>query len=131
MLARLVLQGLRGTMMLKHGALSLYMGNGMRATVEAIRSFDLILPSGLIVVLENCHFAPTVTRSVVSISCLVKNGYIHTFTNYAISVSKDIMFYFKAIPCDGMYEIDMHNLYPNVSSNYNVINKRAKHGLDS
>ncbi|GJZ30950.1 putative retrotransposon ty1-copia subclass protein [Tanacetum coccineum] len=34
---------------LKRGALSLYMGNGMRTTVEAIRSFDLILPSGLII----------------------------------------------------------------------------------
>ncbi|GJY63669.1 zinc finger, CCHC-type containing protein [Tanacetum coccineum] len=34
---------------LKHGALSLYMGNGMRAAVEAIGSFDLILPSGLII----------------------------------------------------------------------------------
>ncbi|GJY95170.1 zinc finger, CCHC-type containing protein [Tanacetum coccineum] len=64
-----------GSRMLKHGALSLYMGNGMRAAVEAIRSFDLILPSGLIIVLDNCHFAPTVTRGVVSISRLVKNGY--------------------------------------------------------
>ncbi|GKD22237.1 zinc finger, CCHC-type containing protein [Tanacetum coccineum] len=93
-------QGLRGSRKLKHGALSLYMGNGMRAAVEAIRSFDLILPSGLIIVLDNCHFAPTVTRGVVSISRLVKNGYIHTFTNYGISVSKDNVFYFNAIPCD-------------------------------
>ncbi|GJT23467.1 retrotransposon protein, putative, ty1-copia subclass [Tanacetum coccineum] len=36
------------SMKLKHRALSLYMGNGMRIAVEAIRSFDLILPSGLI-----------------------------------------------------------------------------------
>ncbi|GJY17492.1 retrotransposon protein, putative, ty1-copia subclass [Tanacetum coccineum] len=35
--------GLKGSTRLKHGALSLYMGNGMRAAVEAIRSFDLIL----------------------------------------------------------------------------------------
>nr|GEU32598.1 DNA-directed DNA polymerase [Tanacetum cinerariifolium] len=34
-------QGLRGSRKLKHGALSLYMGNGMRAVVEAIGSFDL------------------------------------------------------------------------------------------
>ncbi|GKC26704.1 hypothetical protein Tco_1033998 [Tanacetum coccineum] len=67
--------GLRESRKLKHGALSLYMGNGMRATVEAIESFALILPSGLIIVLDNCHFAPTVTRGVVSISCLVNNGY--------------------------------------------------------
>nr|GEV50633.1 hypothetical protein [Tanacetum cinerariifolium] len=98
---------------LKHGALSLYIGNGMRAAVEAIRSFDLILPSGLIIVLDNCYFAPTVTRGVVSISCLVNNGYIHTFTNYGIYVSKANVFYFNAIPRDGIYEIDMRNLYPN------------------
>ncbi|GJQ90918.1 retrotransposon protein, putative, ty1-copia subclass [Tanacetum coccineum] len=124
-------EGLRESRKLKHRALSLYMGNGMRATVEAIRSFGLILPSGLIIVLNNCHFAPTITRGVVLISCLVNNGYIHTFMNYGISVSKDNVFYFNAIPRDGIYEIDMHNLYPNVSSNYNVSNKRAKHRLDS
>ncbi|GJU13466.1 retrotransposon protein, putative, ty1-copia subclass [Tanacetum coccineum] len=92
-------QGLRESRKLKRGALSLYMGNGMRAAVEAIRSFDLILPSGLIIVIDNCHFAPTVTRGVVSISSLVNN--------------------------------DMHNLYPNVCSMYNVSNKRAKHALDA
>ncbi|GJS55458.1 zinc finger, CCHC-type containing protein [Tanacetum coccineum] len=61
-------QGLRGTRRLKHGALSLYVGNRMRVAVKAIRSFDLVLPSGLIIVLDNCHFAPTITRGVVSIS---------------------------------------------------------------
>ncbi|GJX32367.1 hypothetical protein Tco_0242222, partial [Tanacetum coccineum] len=42
-------EGLSRSRKLKHGALSLYIGNGMRAAVEAIRSFDLILPSGLII----------------------------------------------------------------------------------
>ncbi|GJX71088.1 hypothetical protein Tco_0308259 [Tanacetum coccineum] len=41
--------GLRESRKLKHEALSLYMGNGMRATVKAIGSFNLILPSGLII----------------------------------------------------------------------------------
>ncbi|GJW12084.1 hypothetical protein Tco_1577911 [Tanacetum coccineum] len=58
-------EGLRRRRKLKHEALSLYMGNGMRAAIEAFRSFDLILPSGLIIVLDNCHFTPTVTRGVV------------------------------------------------------------------
>ncbi|GJW78055.1 retrotransposon protein, putative, ty1-copia subclass, partial [Tanacetum coccineum] len=123
--------GLRRSKKLKHSALSLYMRNTMRAAVEAIRSFDLILPCGLIIVLDNCHFAPTVTRGVVSISRLVKNGYIHTFTNYGISVSKHNVFYFNKIPHDGIYETDMHNLYPNVSSTFNVSNKRVKYSLDS
>ncbi|GJW80710.1 retrotransposon protein, putative, ty1-copia subclass [Tanacetum coccineum] len=89
-------EGLRGSRKLKYGALSLYIGNGMRKAVEAIRSFDLILLSGLIIVLDNYN-----------------------------------VFYFNAIPHNGIYEIDMHSLYLNVSSNYNVSNKRAKHGLDS
>ncbi|GJR36497.1 retrotransposon protein, putative, ty1-copia subclass [Tanacetum coccineum] len=125
------LQGLKGSMKLKHGALSLYVGNGMHATIEAIGSFDLVLPSGLIIILDNCHFVPTITRGVVLISGLVNNGYIHIFTNYGISVSKDNVFYFNAIPRDGIYEIDMHNLYPNDSSMYNVSNKRSKYALDS
>ncbi|GJR02838.1 retrotransposon protein, putative, ty1-copia subclass [Tanacetum coccineum] len=105
-------------------------GNGMHAAVEAIGSFDLILPSGLIIVLENCHFAPTVTMGVVSISSLVENGYNHTFTNYGISVSKDNIFYFNAIPHDDIYEIDMHNLYQNVGSTFNVRNIKVKYSLD-
>ncbi|GJS72124.1 zinc finger, CCHC-type containing protein, partial [Tanacetum coccineum] len=39
------ISGLRESRKLKHRALSLYMGNGMRAAIEAIGSFDLILPS--------------------------------------------------------------------------------------
>nr|GEW90132.1 hypothetical protein [Tanacetum cinerariifolium] len=38
--------------------------------VEAIGGFDLILPSGLIIILDNCHFAPFITRGVVLISRL-------------------------------------------------------------
>ncbi|GKD09732.1 retrotransposon protein, putative, ty1-copia subclass [Tanacetum coccineum] len=46
-LALLVLQGLRGVRKLKQGALYLYVGNGVRAQVEAIGSYDLVLPNGL------------------------------------------------------------------------------------
>nr|GEX84862.1 hypothetical protein [Tanacetum cinerariifolium] len=99
--------------------------------VEAIGSFDLVLPCGLIIVLDNCHFAPTITKGVVSVSHLVNSGYIHRFMNYGISVLKDNVFYFNAIPHHGIYGIDMHNFYPNVSSMFNVSNKRANHALDS
>ncbi|GJZ10642.1 retrotransposon protein, putative, ty1-copia subclass [Tanacetum coccineum] len=83
-------QGLRGARKLEQGALYLYVGNGVRAQVEAIGSFDLVLPNGL------------------------------CFTDYGISVSKNDVLYFNAIPRDGIYEIDMHNLVPNVNSIYNL-----------
>ncbi|GKD03371.1 retrotransposon protein, putative, ty1-copia subclass [Tanacetum coccineum] len=47
------------------------------------------------------------------------------------SVSKNNVYYFNAIPSNGIYEIDMHNLIPNVNSIYNVSTKRDKHNLDS
>nr|GEW28916.1 retrotransposon protein, putative, Ty1-copia subclass [Tanacetum cinerariifolium] len=60
---------LRRSKKLKHGAFGLYMSNGMRSAIEAIRSFDLIIP--------------------------------------------------------------IDNIYPNVSSTFNVSNKRVKYSLDS
>ncbi|GJX19571.1 retrotransposon protein, putative, ty1-copia subclass, partial [Tanacetum coccineum] len=77
------LQGFREARKLKQGALYLYVGNGVRAQVEAIR------------------------------------------------ISKNNMFYYNVIPSNGIYEIDMHDLVPNVNSIYNVSTKRAKHNLDS
>nr|GEX88721.1 reverse transcriptase domain-containing protein [Tanacetum cinerariifolium] len=51
-----------GSKKLIYGALSLYVGNGMCVAVEAIGSFDLVLPSGLIIILDNCHYSPTITK---------------------------------------------------------------------
>ncbi|GKA39417.1 retrotransposon protein, putative, ty1-copia subclass [Tanacetum coccineum] len=72
-----------------------------------------------------------VRAGVVSVHRLVENGFVQRFTDFGISVSKNNVHYFNAIPSNGIYEIDMHNLVPNVNSIYNVSTKRAKHNLDS
>ncbi|GJU38118.1 retrotransposon protein, putative, ty1-copia subclass [Tanacetum coccineum] len=95
------------------GALYLYVGNEVRAQVEAIGSFELVLPNGLVICLDNCHYAPTITRGVL-VSHLVDNGFVKCFTDYGISVSKNDVLYFNVIARNGIYEIDMHVLlYPN------------------
>ncbi|GJX41941.1 retrotransposon protein, putative, ty1-copia subclass [Tanacetum coccineum] len=124
-------QGLRGSKKLKLGALNLYMGNGHHATVEAIRTFHLCLPSGLVVILNNCHYAPSITRGIISGSLLKNNGFVNYFIKNGILVSKDGLLYFHAIPHDGIYEIDLHCVDSNDSSIYAVSNKRAKLNLDS
>ncbi|GJU11792.1 retrotransposon protein, putative, ty1-copia subclass [Tanacetum coccineum] len=58
--------------------------------------------------------------------CNTKHGLGGRFTDFAISLYK-----INAIPSNGVYEIDMHDLVPNVNSIYNVSTKRAKHNLDS
>nr|GEU77469.1 hypothetical protein [Tanacetum cinerariifolium] len=124
-------QGFSEARKLKQGVLYLYVGNGVRAQVEAIGSYDLVLPNSLVICLDNCHYAPSITRGVVSVHRLVENGFIQYFTDFEISVSKNNVHYFNAISSNGIYEIDMHDLVPNVNSIYNVSTKRAKHNLDS
>ncbi|GKA83412.1 retrotransposon protein, putative, ty1-copia subclass [Tanacetum coccineum] len=106
-------------------------GNGVHAQVEAIGSFDLVLPNGLVFCLDNCHYAPFITRGVVSVHRLVENGFVQCFMDFRILVSKHNVLYFNVIPSNGIYEIDMHDLVPNVNSIYSVSTKRAKHNLDS
>nr|GEZ27612.1 hypothetical protein [Tanacetum cinerariifolium] len=123
-------QGVRASRKLKPGAFSLYVGNGQREAVEAIDTYYLCLPSGLETVLNNCHYAPSITRGVISVSCLYKDGFINRFMDNTIQVSRNNMVYFSSIPRDGIFEIDLSNSLTNESSIYAISNKRAKLDLD-
>nr|GEX08960.1 retrotransposon protein, putative, Ty1-copia subclass [Tanacetum cinerariifolium] len=122
---------LRASRKLKPRALSLYVGNGQHEAVEAIGVFYLCLLSGLEIVLNNCHYAPSITRGVISVSRLYEYGFINCFVNNTIQVSRNNVVYFSAIPRDDIFEIDLSNSYKNESSIYVVSNKRAKLDLDS
>ncbi|GKF64680.1 zinc finger, CCHC-type containing protein, partial [Tanacetum coccineum] len=125
-------QGLRGSKKLKPGALSLYVGDGHRAAVEAIGEFHLCLPSRLVLILHNCHYAPSITRGIISFLRLYKDGFVNRFENdNTILVSRNNLVYFNAIPRDAIYEIDLSSYNTNDSSMYAVSNKRAKLNLDS
>nr|GEY72970.1 zinc finger, CCHC-type [Tanacetum cinerariifolium] len=115
---------------LKPGALNLYVGNGHRAAVEAIGTFHLCIPSGLVVIMNNCHYAPSINRGIISVYLLKDNGFVNCFIDNGISASKDGLLYFHAIPRDSIYEIDLHCANSNDSSIYVVSNKSAKLNLD-
>lgn len=124
------MQGMRISKRLKKGTLDLRVGNGGRAAVEAIGTYELTLPSGLIVLLEQCHFAPIITSNVISVSLLKDVGYELSFTHFGISISKDNVFYFNAYPRDGIFEIDMHGVISNNNSVYACTAKRFKQDLN-
>nr|GEY15592.1 zinc finger, CCHC-type [Tanacetum cinerariifolium] len=124
-------QGLRDSRKLKPRALSLYVGNGQCEAVEAIGAFYLCLPSGLEIVLNNCHYAPSITRGVIFVFRLYEDGFVNQFVDNTIQVSRNNVVYFCAIPRDGIFEIDLSNSLINESSVYAVSNKRAKLDLDS
>nr|GFA88853.1 hypothetical protein [Tanacetum cinerariifolium] len=109
-------RGLRTSRKLKPGALSLYVGNGQRKGIEAIGAFYLCLPSGLEIVLNNCHYAPSITRGVISVSRLYEDGFVNRFVDNIIQVSRNNVVYLCAIPRDGIFEIDLSNSLTNESS---------------
>ncbi|GJZ50251.1 hypothetical protein Tco_0604441 [Tanacetum coccineum] len=93
-------QGLRGSKKLKLGALNLYVGNGQRAAVEAIGSFHLCLPSGLVIVLENCHYDPYITRGFLSISRLhINKKRIEKLQHNGLLKSTDDESFDKCVSC--------------------------------
>ncbi|GKD33556.1 zinc finger, CCHC-type containing protein [Tanacetum coccineum] len=125
-------QGLRGSKKLKPGAFKSVRGHWKSCSVEAIGSYHLELPSELVIVLNNCHYAPSITRGVISVSRLYDDGFINRFDeNNVLLVSKNNLVYFVVVPVDGIFEIDMSCSNTNDSSMYNVSNKRAKINLDS
>ncbi|GJW48302.1 retrotransposon protein, putative, ty1-copia subclass [Tanacetum coccineum] len=102
------------------------------SAVEAIGSYDLCFPSGLVIVLHNCHYAPSITRGVVLVSRLYDDGFINRFDyDNTILVSRNNLVYFSVVPSDDIYEIDLSNSNTNDRSLYAVSNKRAKLNLDS
>nr|GFB38147.1 hypothetical protein [Tanacetum cinerariifolium] len=125
-------QGLKESSKLKPEALSLYVGDGHRVAVKATGDYHLCLPSGLVLILNNCHYAPWITRGIISVSRLYKDGFVNRFKNdNLISVFKNNMIYFNAIPRGDIYEIVISSSNTNECSMYVVINKRAKLNLDS
>ncbi|GJR27717.1 hypothetical protein Tco_1103949 [Tanacetum coccineum] len=123
LLKELALQGLRVESREADGnqdALSLlHVGDGHRAAVEAIGTYHLELPSGLVIVLNNCHYAPSITRGVISVSRLFDDGLLIRFDDKMLfQFQRDNLVYFMAVPRDGIFEIDMSCSNKNDSSMY-------------
>nr|GEV09597.1 zinc finger, CCHC-type [Tanacetum cinerariifolium] len=81
--------------------------------------------------LNNCHYAPSITRGVIFVFHLYEDGFINRFVNNTIQVCRNNMVYFSAILRDDILEIDLSNSYRNESSIYAITNKRAKLDFDS
>nr|GEZ38389.1 hypothetical protein [Tanacetum cinerariifolium] len=105
--------------------------NSQREAVEVIGAFYLCLPSGLEIVLNNCHYAPSITRGVIFVFRLYEDGFVNHFVDNTIQVSRNNVVYFSAVPRDGIFEIDLSNSLTNESYIYAVSNNRAKLDLDS
>ena len=120
-----MLQGFIRKKHIKKGDISLFMGNGAKVQVEAQGDYLLKLPSGLEILLKDVLYAPSLTRSIISVSRLRQFGYDFNFVNNDIHISMNDVFYCKAMPINGIYELVHENtIYDN--SMYQTTTKKLK-----
>ena len=79
-------QGLQKRRNLAKGDVDLRVGNGARVAALAIGTYVLSLPSGLDLHLEDCYFVPSLTKNIISISCLDKIGFEIIIKNNCCSI---------------------------------------------
>ena len=54
-------QGLRSSRLLAKSEVDQRVGNGQQVATLAVRTYDLALPSGLVLELNNCYYVPAVS----------------------------------------------------------------------
>ncbi|KAI3670367.1 hypothetical protein L1987_87958 [Smallanthus sonchifolius] len=119
------LQGLRRARELKAGDLELHVGNGAKVAVKAIRWHWILFPSGLYLNLDNVCYVPSLTRIIISVSCLCEQGSKYVFDGDDILAYMNDVFYFEDKPHNGIYEIDVSSSC-NDNSIYTLSTKRMK-----
>ena len=60
---------------LERGEMDIKMGNGAKVAVVAISKVALHLPGGAIIALDVCYFVSSIIKNIISILCLIVNGY--------------------------------------------------------
>ena len=115
-------QGLRNRKTLAKGEVDLRVGNGARVTALEIGDLDLTLPSGLVILLKNCYYVPSMSRNIISISCLDMDGFSFIIQNNMISIHREGIFYGNGLLSNGLYILNLDDNEPI----YNVNTKRIK-----
>ncbi|KAK8715626.1 hypothetical protein V6N13_042955 [Hibiscus sabdariffa] len=113
-------QGLHMRRNLAKGDVDLRVGNGARVAALAVGTYVLSLPSGLVLNLENCYFVPSLTKNIISVSCLDKIGFEIIIKNNCCSFYLNNLFYGSAQLNNGLYILNQENEI------FNINTKRSK-----
>lgn len=73
------MQSLKNSRQIKWGESDLRVENVIRVEALVIGIYILVLPSKLILELENCYYVAALTKNIIVVSCLSKNNYHLTF----------------------------------------------------
>nr|GEW70677.1 zinc finger, CCHC-type [Tanacetum cinerariifolium] len=95
-----------------------------QCAVEAIGTYHLELPSGLVIVLNNCHYAPFITRGVISVSRYPKETIGYSFyspSKNKVFVARNVEFFeSKLLDLKASGSVEDHELIQEEHTNPSV-----------
>ena len=100
------------------------MANGAGVATLALGTFELTLPSGLILILNNCYYVSTMSSNIISVSCLDKDGFRFIIENNTISIYYGGIFYGITHLMNDLYILNFDE--SDHKSIYNINTKRFK-----
>ena len=118
------MKALKNSRSLTKSEVDLRVGTKARVVALAVGTYDLSLPTGLVLSLENCFYVPTVRRNIISIFCLDKKGFAFFIKNSKCNIYKDNIFYGYAPCTSGLYVLDADDT--SGMPIYNIDTKRSK-----
>ena len=80
------MQVIRNNRRLGRDEVVLQIRNGAKVAVLAIEFCSLSFPTGLVIELSNCYYVPSIRKNIISISCLVMDGFNFKIRNKGISI---------------------------------------------
>ncbi|VFQ76393.1 unnamed protein product [Cuscuta campestris] len=115
-------EGLKQSRRLARGEIELRVGNGAPVAALAIGTYSLVLPSGLMLELNDCLYVPAISRNIISVSCLDKSGFIISIKDKSLSVYRKNVLYANANMTNGLYVLDLDMPVYNISAKRNKPN---------
>jgi hypothetical protein len=118
-------QALKNKRLLGKGEMQLRVGNGASVATVAIGDLDLHLPSGLILELSSVYFVHSISKNIISVSCMDIDDFTFSIKDQYFSFYRDDIFYGSSQVMNDLYVLKMDNQVLNIN------NKRLKSSRES
>jgi hypothetical protein len=109
-------QALKNKRLLGKGEMQLRIGNGASVTVVAVGDLDLQLPSELILELSSVYFVSSISRNIISVSCMDMDDFTFSIKDQCFSFYKDGIFYGSFQVVNDLYILEMDNQVLNINN---------------
>jgi hypothetical protein len=109
-------QALKNKRLLGKGEMQLRVGNGASVATVAVGYLDLYFPSGLVLELSSIYFVFSISKNIISVSCMDMDGFTFSIKDQCFSFYRDGIFYGSSQVVNGLYILEMDNQVLNINN---------------